>query len=128
LSAVTHLLNQTATVRRRLVTDDGMGGQIVEWQTVDQIPVRVSSPPTSTTNAVLTAAQTHERVPFYVYFDSSEDIRRGDVLQTVDGRQLWVEAVTWPSVQAYRRAGCREWQSEITEHAPDPPNGNGGGP
>ena len=115
-ATVAHLLNDAVEVRRRHVAADGMGGQEVDWQAVAEVPARVSSPPTSTTQGVLAAAQTMERVPFYVYLDPGADVRRGDVLAIrSDGRQLWVEAVTWPSVKAYRRAACREWQTEEPE-------------
>jgi sulfate adenylyltransferase subunit 1 (EFTu-like GTPase family) len=94
-----------------------MGGQEVQWRPVGELPARISSPPTSTTTATLTAAQTMEKIPFYVYFDPDVDVRRGDVLVDTEGRQLWVEAVTAPSVRIYLRAGCREWQTEPQETA-----------
>jgi hypothetical protein len=115
-SAISGLLNTTVQVQRRQTVDDGIGGQQVTWQTVaEQLPARISSPPTSTTSGTLAAAQTMEKVPFYVYFDTDADVRRGDVLVASDGRRLWVEAVTWPSIQAYLRAGVREWQTEPSQ-------------
>lgn len=119
MSAIGHLLNTALEVRRRRVADDGMGGQIVEWETEGTVPGRVSSPPTSTTSAVLSAQQTLEKVPFYVYLEPGADVRRGDMLvDGSDGRKLWVEAISRPSVAAYRRAGVREWQAEPTVEAP----------
>ena len=59
----------------------GMGGTEVDWRTVAELGARVSSPPTSTTQGVLSAAQTMERVPFYVYLAPDADVRRGDLLK-----------------------------------------------
>ena len=130
-SSVSHLLNVLVEVKRRQVSADGMGGQKVAWQSVGEEGARVSSPPSSTTAGVLAAAQTSERVPFYVYLEPSSEVRRGDVLVVEDdGRQLWVEAVTWPSVRAYKRAACRDWQAAPDETIeglmPEVPTGGGG--
>jgi len=108
-----HLLNTTVEVRRRQVTADGMGGQIVEWQPVATYRARVSSSGASLASATVAAAQTMEQIPFLVYFAPDTDVRRGDMLITADGRKLWVESVAWPSIQAYRVAGCRTWQAEL---------------
>jgi len=114
-TAISRLLNSTVAVRRRQTSDDGMGGQQIEWETIMQLPARVSSPPTSSTQGTLAAAQTLERVPFYVYLQPDSGVRRGDVLIDEFDRKLWVEAVTWPSIREYDRAEVREWQAEPQE-------------
>lgn len=116
-TSISHLLDQAVEVRRRQVADDGMGGQDVAWRTVATVPARVSSPPTSTTQGTLAAQQTMEQIPYYVYLEPDASVYRGDVLVEADGKKLWVEAITRPSVHAYQRAGCREWQAEPSGEA-----------
>lgn len=113
MSAIAHLLNTTLEVRRRHVASDGMGGQTVAWQRIGTVPGRVSRPPTSTTNAVLSAAQTMERIPYYVYLEADAEVYRGDVLvDSEDDRELFVESISRPSVKAFQQAGVRETQVE----------------
>ena len=121
MSAFTHLLNTTVQVQRRQVTPDGIGGEEVAWVNIATEGARVSLPAGSATSAVLSAGQSLEQVPFYVYLEPSSEVNRGDVLvDSSDGRKLWVEATVRPSIHAYTQARVREWQTEKREEAESP--------
>jgi len=109
-----HLLNTTVELRRRRTTDDGMGGQESEWETVGTLPARVSQPATGgQAGEQVIAAQAARRITQRIYLEASTDVTRGDMLVTVDARELMVEAMVQPSEPAYRRADCVDQQEGI---------------
>jgi len=111
---IARLLNTTATVNRRRVTEDELGGEEVTWVTVGTVPARVSGP-TGALSDTLTARQSGGRAPYFVYLLPGADVHRGDVLDVAGRPLLWVDTVGEPSERsAYRRAECVEHQAEVT--------------
>jgi hypothetical protein len=109
--AIDHLFEHSFTVRRRVVEDDGVGGQDVDWVDVGTVRGRASVPQSGSASEVASGFARGERLPYYVYLPFGSDVRRGDVLIGAD-LELWVEGTALPSKRIYLRADCRQYQAD----------------
>jgi len=101
------LLDTEVVHERRETQDDGMGGQISEFNVIGFKFVRISQP---LDEEVRVALQEEKRFTHRVYCNPDEDVDRGDRFTTHDGLTMTVEAVIVPSYPAYKRAQCQATQ------------------
>ncbi|GHF73933.1 phage head completion protein [Streptomyces thermodiastaticus] len=103
MSRVGHLLNTSVPVWRRVLADDGGGGQTTTWTQIGTLRARRSQP---TARERTAAQQDGSDLDETWYFAAGADVRRDDELRP-PGRVLRVIAVFEPSVPGtYLRADC----------------------
>ena len=108
---ITHLLNRTLEVRRRVSAPDGYGGQTSSLA-LQPAPVAAKVDQPSASDRLL-AAQTSSKHSHDIYLQPSADVRRGDELRDAGTDERWlVLAVVAPSTPVYRKAQAQLIQGE----------------
>nr|WP_223188602.1 head-tail adaptor protein [Streptomyces sp. TRM68416] len=110
-------MNRQLTVHRPTATDDGHGGQVVEYVLQGSVRAKVDQPsPTER----LVAAQTTSRHSHDVFLLPRADVRRGDELRGTDAlgnaQVFRVQSVVQPSTPVYSKALVELIQAEGEGH------------
>lgn len=106
-----HRLNTRINVRREVSAPDGGGGTSTSWQTVAELPARISQPSPAQADRER-GDRSGAELTHQVYFAPGADVRRGDELHTADGMVLVVLSTIAPSVRIYLRADARQHQAQ----------------
>ena len=100
---IDHLLNSTVTVYRTTYSADGRGGRAGTFASVGTVRAKVGQP-AQVEGMIAGRDGTMLLTPVHVAY--TEDVRRGDELDTGGSRRLRVVAVSNDSRTTYRRLDC----------------------
>ena len=114
--AITHLLNQTATIQSMTKTTDGRGGHKETFSGTTTVKCRVR--PASSQEIFLAAAEKRE-VTHIVYTDPGSGLVRGDHL-VIGSTTLEVLLLRNPSESgSHEEIDCKQVVSEVSTHGSD---------
>ena len=106
------LLNNTFTISRRVMGDDGQGGHPISYEVIGTAVGRIR-PATSAEKAVAQQGQRH--ITHVLYVRHGVDIARGDMVVTA-GLMMDVQGVREPSLAGeHLEVDCLEVQREAVE-------------